>query len=145
MWGIILALISGILMSVQGVFNTEATKQTGLWLVSGFVHITAFAVCVAAWFAVERTQVGTLWQIKPWYLLLGGVLGAFITITVVKSMSGLGPAQAAMLIVTAQVIAAYLIEVFGLFGVEKSGFEWRKLLGAAVAIAGIIIFKWESK
>ena len=31
MWGIILALISGALMSIQGVFNTEVTKQTSLW------------------------------------------------------------------------------------------------------------------
>lgn len=143
MWGIILALISGVLMSVQGVFNTEATKQSGLWLVSGFVHITAFLVCVAAWLTAERTQVGALWQIRPWYLLLGGVIGAFITITVVKATSGLGPAQAAMLIVTAQVIASYLIELFGLFATDKTDFSWRKLMGAGLAIAGIIIFKWE--
>lgn len=143
MWGILLALISGILMSVQGVFNTEATRQTSLWLVSAFVHLTAFLVCAAAWMAIERTPVGNLWHIRPWYLLLGGVIGAFITITVVKAMSGLGPAKAAMLIVTAQVIAAYLIELFGLFGVTKADFSWRKLLGAAIAIGGIILFKWE--
>jgi len=28
--------------------------------------------------------------------------------------------------------------------VEKVGFEWRKLIGMAVAIAGIVIFKWET-
>ena len=143
MWGIIVALSSGILMSVQGVFNTEATRQSGLWLCSAFVQLTAFGICVAAWMISERTPIDHLWQIRPWYLLLGGVLGAFITITVVQSMGKLGPAQAAMLIVTAQIIAAYMIEVCGLFGVEKAGFEWRKLLGAAVAIAGIILFKWE--
>lgn len=32
MWGILIALLSGALMSVQGVFNTEVTKQTGLSL-----------------------------------------------------------------------------------------------------------------
>ncbi|MDD7282351.1 MAG: EamA-like transporter family protein, partial [Clostridium sp.] len=32
MWGIIVALISGALMSVQGVFNTGVTKQTSTWL-----------------------------------------------------------------------------------------------------------------
>ena len=49
-----------------------------------------------------------------------------------------------MLIVIAQLAVAYLIEVFGVFGVEKVGFEWRKLIGMAVAIAGIVIFKWET-
>ena len=48
MWGIILALISGALMSIQGVFNTEVTKQTSLWVSTGFVQLTAFFVCVIA-------------------------------------------------------------------------------------------------
>ena len=48
-----------------------------------------------------------------------------------------------MLIVVAQLLLAYLIEVFGLFGVEKVSFEWRRLLGMAVCIGGIVLFKWE--
>ena len=73
-------------------------------------------------------------------MLLGGVIGAFITLTVIKSMDALGPAQAVMLIVISQIIVAYLIEVFGLFGVEKVAFQWRKVIGALVAIVGIFIF-----
>ena len=36
---------------------------------------------------------------------------------------------------------AYGIEVFGLFGVEKSGWEWKKAIGALTAVIGIIIFQ----
>ena len=36
---------------------------------------------------------------------------------------------------------AGVIELFGLFGVEKAGFDWLKLLGTALFLAGIIIFK----
>ena len=31
-WGFVIALISGALMSIQGVLNTEVTKQTGIWV-----------------------------------------------------------------------------------------------------------------
>ena len=55
----------------------------------------------------------------------------------------MGPAKAVMFIVIAQLIAAYVIEIFGWFGVEKQPFEWRKAIGMAVAIAGIVIFKWK--
>ena len=48
MWGFIVALISGALMSIQGVFNTEVTKQTSLWVSTGWVQLSAFAVCVLA-------------------------------------------------------------------------------------------------
>ena len=143
MWGIFIALISGALMSVQGVFNTELTKQTSLWVSTGWVQISAFLVCVAAWLFTGRESVGALMKVENKYILLGGVIGAFITVTVIQSMSSLGPAKAAMLIVIAQLAVAYLIELFGMFGVEKVDFQWRKLLGMAIAIAGIVIFKWE--
>lgn len=142
MSGIMIALLSGALMSVQGVFNTEVTKQTSLWLSSAFVQITAFLVCVFAWMWLEDTSAAELTQVEPRYMLLSGVIGAFITITVVKSMSSLGPARAAMLIVISQLAAAYLIELFGLFGVEKQPFLWRKLIGMVISVCGIILFKW---
>ena len=143
MWGILVALISGALMSIQGVFNTEVTKQTSLWVSTGWVQLSAFAVCVLAWIFTGRDSIAALWQVENKYTLLGGVIGAFITITVIQSMGSLGPARAAMLIVISQLAVAYVIELFGLFGVEKVDFEWRRLLGLAIAIVGIVIFKWE--
>lgn len=143
MWGILVALISGALMSIQGVFNTEVTKQTSLWVSTGWVQLSAFAVCVLAWIFTGRDSIAALWQVENKYTLLGGVIGAFITITVIQSMGSLGPARAAMLFVISQLAVAYVIELFGLFGVEKVDFEWRRLLGMAIAIVGIVIFKWE--
>ena len=76
-------------------------------------------------------------------MLLGGVIGAFITYTVIQAMNQCGPARAVMFIVAAQLIVAYLIELMGLFGVDKQPFEWRKIIGLIVMIAGIITFKWK--
>jgi len=143
MWGIVIALISGALMSIQGVFNTEVTKNTGMWVSNTWVQFTALIVCIVGWFVTGRDSLGALAKVEPKYMLLGGVIGAFITFTVIKSMSILGPAKAVMLIVVSQLLVAYLIEVFGLFGVEKVEFVWKKLVGMVLAIAGIIIFKWE--
>lgn len=143
MLGILLALLSGALMSLQGVFNTEVTKQSSIWVAAGFVHILAFATCAIAWFVTGRESIGAIFNVENKYMLLGGVIGAFITITVIKSMGSLGPAKAVMIIVTSQLVVAYLIELFGLFGVEKVGFDWKKLVGMALAIGGIILFKWE--
>ena len=108
MWGFIVALISGALMSIQGVFNTEVTKQTSLWVSTGWVQLSAFVVCVLAWLFTGRESVAALWQVDNKYTLLGGVIGAFITITVIQSMGALGPARAAMLIVISQLAVAYV-------------------------------------
>lgn len=143
MIGFLIALLSGALMSVQGVFNTEVTKNSSMWVANGFVQLTAFLVCLVAWFCCDRTNVGTLLKVEPKYMLLGGVIGAFITLTVIKSMSMLGPSKAVMVIVISQLIVAYMIELFGMFGVDKQPFDWRKAIGMAVAIVGVIVFKWE--
>ena len=120
MIGFVIALLSGALMSVQGVFNTQVTKTTGMWVSNGWVQLSAFAVCLAAWLIAGRDSVGTLAKVEPKYVLLGGVIGAGITWTVIKSMEQLGPAKAALLIVISQLAVAYLIELFGLLGWKRS-------------------------
>lgn len=143
MIGFLIAVISGLLMSVQGVFNTQVTKTTGMWVANAFVQFTAFLVCTAIWAISDRTSFGTLLKVEPRYMLIGGILGAGITYTVIKAMDMMGPAKAVMMIVTAQILVAYLIELFGLFGVEKQPFSWRKVIGILLAAGGIILFKWE--
>lgn len=143
MYGIWIAVLSGALMSIQGVWNTQVTKQTSLWVSTGWVQLTALLVCVAAWMLTGRESVGALWQVDQKYTLLGGILGAFITVTVIQSMGKLGPAQATMVIVIAQLVVSYLIELTGSFGVDRQMFEWRKLVGAGIAILGIMIFQCE--
>ena len=143
MIGIFIALLSGALMSVQGVFNTEVTKGSSMWVSTSWVQFSALVVCLLAWVFTDRSSFGAILQIQPKYMLLGGAIGAFITYTVIKSMELLGPARAVMLIVVAQLAVAYAIELLGWFGVEKQPWEWRKAIGMAVAVAGIIIFKWK--
>lgn len=143
MIGFLIALISGALMSIQGVFNTQVTKSSSIWAASAFVQFTALIVCMGAWLFADRTSLMAVFKVEPKYMLLGGAIGAFITYTVIKSMDSLGPARAVMLIVVAQLLVAYIIELFGWFGVEKQPWEWRKAIGMAVAIVGIVVFKWK--
>ena len=143
MIGFLIALVSGALMSIQGVFNTQVTKSSGIWTASAFVQFTALLVCLGAWLCTERTSFLKIAQVEPKYMLLGGVIGAGITWTVIKSMEQLGPAKAALLIVISQLIIAYVIELLGLFGVDKQPVDWRKIGGMALALIGVAIFQWE--
>lgn len=143
MIGIFIALISGALMSIQGVFNTEVTKSSSMWASASWVQFSALLTCLTIWLLRERENLLQVFQVSPKYMLLGGVIGAFITFTVIQSMESLGPAKAVMLIVISQLIVAYVIELFGIFGVEKTAFEWRKAIGMLIAIAGVVLFKWE--
>lgn len=140
MLGFFIAIISGILMSVQGVFNTEVTKNSSIWVANSFVQLTALATCIFMWFVAGRPEIMGLFKTEHKYTLLGGVIGAFITYTVVRSIAMLGTGKSILTIVISQTVAAYIIELFGMFGSEKSEFSWLKTLGLTIAIAGVFIF-----
>lgn len=139
--GIIFALLAGLAMSVQGVFNTRVMDSSSMWVTNSWVHLTAFVTSICVWFFTGRENLLSVFNVENKLYLLGGIIGALITFTVIKSISDLGPAYATMLILLAQLVTSCLIEGFGLFGTEKMCFEWTKLIGAALMIAGIIIFK----
>ena len=144
MTGIFIALISGALMSLQGVFNTEVTKQSSIWVSASWVQFSALVTCLVIWAASDRSSFTALMKVSPKYMMLGGLFGAFITYTVIQSMSSLGPAKATMLIVIAQLTVSWLVELMGMFGLDKGTFSWRKLMGLLVAVAGVVIFEWEN-
>lgn len=143
MIGFFIAMLSGAFMAVQGVFNTQVTKTTGMWVSNGWVQFSAFIVCVIAWLVTGRDNVASLAKVEPKYVLLGGAIGAGITWTVIKSMEQLGPAKATLFIIGTQILASYLIELFGMFGVDKQPFDWKKAIGLGIAVVGIVIFQWE--
>ena len=145
MAGFIIAIVSGALMSIQGIFNTNVTKSSSIWVAAGFVQLTALATCLIMWLFNGRPEVSGVLRVDNKVSLLGGVIGAFITFTVVKSVSELGIAKAEITIVVAQVIVAYLIELFGLFGSKKAEFSWLKLLALIIAAGGVFMFYMKEK
>ena len=119
MIGFFIALLSGALMSVQGVFNTQVTKTTGMWVSNAWVQLTAFAVCIAAWLIAGRDNVMTLTKVEPRYVLLGGVIGAvggsyLYPYVIIKAYQILyiGLPEPVMLIHADQAVIAILIAVF---------------------------------
>ena len=46
MVGFLIAVLSGVLMSVQGIFNTQVTKASSIWSANVFVQATALLSCL---------------------------------------------------------------------------------------------------
>lgn len=138
--GWIIAIVSGALMSIQGVWNTTLTEKSSQWVTNSFVQASALAVSLIIWLCTGRESFAKLFRVDNKWLLLSGVLGTFITMTVIKSTASLGPAKAVLLIVIAQLTVSYIIELLGLWGMDKQPFELKKLIGLLVSIGGIIIF-----
>ncbi len=140
--GLIYSIIAGLLMSIQGVFNTRASEKIGLWEINLIVNGTGFIFAVILFFVIGNGHLNKISSVNKLYLL-GGIIGVVIIYTVMRGVSEIGPALANMSILIAQLILAYSIEAFGIFGTKAIGFEWSKVIGVLIMIAGIIVFQYD--
>lgn len=140
--GFITAIISGICMTFQGVFNTRASETAGLWETNVFVQGTALIVTLIIMLIFGKGDFKALKDVNKLYLT-GGILGSVIIYTVMVSMAALSPALAVATILIAQLLSASLVDGFGLFGTDVIKFTWMKFGGLILMIGGLILFKIE--
>lgn len=143
MFGIILAIISGAAMSIQGVFNTRVSEKLGVWQTNVIVQGSAFLLALLIMLVLKETNFGEIKAISKVYLL-GGVIGVVITYTVMAAISNLGPTFGISIILISQLLTAGIIDAFALFDTEKIKFTANNYFGLIIMIIGIIIFKWKS-
>lgn len=141
MFGIICAIISGVAMSMQGIFNTRLGEKIGIWETTLFVQIIALIVSLISFFILSDGSYSYLKDTNKIYLT-GGILGVVITFTVMKSVSSMGPTLGIGIILVSQLLSAAIVDALGLFGSEKVRFLPNHILGIAIMIVGIVIFKW---
>ena len=134
---LVIALVAGVFMAVQGSLNSRLGKVVGLWETTFIVHIIGLLTMVVILFILKLGK-GNLGAIPgaPWYTFLGGLLGVLIVYGVVTSIPRLGVATATTSIIVGQVLTALIIDHFGLFGLTKVPFSWIKILGLALLAGG---------
>ena len=143
MLGILMAILSGAAMSVQGVMNTRVSEKIGLLESNTFVQGTAFALSLIAMLALGKGSIARISSV-PWPYLLGGALGLFITVGVMIAIRNLNATVAISVILIAQLLVAALIDAFGWMGSEKIPFGWQKYAAIALMISSVILFKWKT-
>ena len=129
-------------MSLQGVFNTRVSEKIGLWETNVFVQGTGFIVTLIILLIVGNGNIKAIKEVNKLYLL-GGFLGAIIIFSVMQGISLMGPTCSIAIILVAQLLAAGVIDRFGMFGAQQIKFALSKFIGLGIMIVGIIIFKWK--
>jgi len=140
--GIIFSIVAGICMSLQGVFNTRVSEKIGLWETNVFVQGTGLIFTLIILLMAGNGNLKAIKEVNKLYLL-GGALGAIIIFSVMLGISNLGPTCSIAIILIAQLLAAAVIDKFGMFGATQINFALSKFIGIGIMIVGIIVFKWK--
>jgi transporter family-2 protein len=138
---VILALIGGAAVVVQVGVNSELRRYAdqAIWatLVSFVVGTSALAIC----FLVTRQ----VWPARarfagaPWWIWVGGLLGAFYVLTSVIAGPRLGAAAYLGCVITGQLVASVLIDHFGWVGFPVHTASPGRIIGAILLLAGVAL------
>lgn len=134
---LLLALLSGALMAVQGSMNTALSKVIGLLETTFVVHVIGTIMVMILLFILQMGK-GNLHVAgdAPWYVYLGGVISVGIIYLVAASISEVGVANATTAIIVGQVVTAIIIDHFGVFGLERMPYGWNQLIGLVFLVFG---------
>jgi len=140
MKGIIYAMAAGVFICLQAVFNTRLGEKIGFWETNTVVHGSGLVLTVIILLSTGNISFAGIGEANKLYLL-GGALGVFIIFCVMNTISTLGAAFGVAIMLITQLIAATIIDSFGLFGSPIMKFDITKFLGIVIMIIGIVVFK----
>ncbi len=139
---LIVAALAGMTMAFQGAMNAGLSASTGLWGMAFFVHASGLVLATVGLFvagqagklgALPRAPVANVW---------GGVLGVLIIYAVARSIPKVGAGPATTAIIVGQVITAFLIDHFGLFGLDDLPLTWLRPVGLGfLSIGAYLLLK----
>jgi len=137
-------LFIGAILPVQAVLNTKLGKQTGGPLISSLLSFLVGLICLviinlfANYSALLHMK---LLSVSPWYVWMGGLLGAIYVTCVIFVNQQQGVALTFALVVAGQIFISLVIDHFGLFGSVIRPVSIPKIIGALLIIAGLVLIK----
>jgi transporter family-2 protein len=136
-----LALVAGMAAPTQFTINSQLRQVVGgPVLAAAISFLIGTVVLIVATVVVRRSvpDLGLL-TIAPWWMYLGGFLGAFYVVASVILTPRLGAATTIGLFLAGQVVASIGIDHFGWFGVPVQQATIPRILGALLIIVGVAI------
>ena len=135
------AFVAGMAAPTQFAINSQLRQAVGgPVLAAAISFLVGTVILFAATLIVSRSIPDLVPTVSaPWWMYLGGLLGAFYVCASVVLTPRLGVATTIGLFLAGQVIASIAIDHFGLFGTPMQAASIPRILGALLIIVGVAI------
>lgn len=133
--GIIVAIVAGLLIGTQAPLTSLLRQKLGLWEMTVGVHVAGLCVALLAMFTMKH-QTGRPWSSWWWMIVITGIGGLGILVTLSVAVGRLGAATALGISIAVQLTATLIIDHFGWLGVEVHPLTWARALGAVLLFTG---------
>ncbi len=140
---ILLALAIGAGLPVQAGVNAAMARHVGRPEWAALVNFAVGLVGLAAWLFATRAAPPSAAALAkaPIWAWTGGLLGAFYVSAVVVLAPRLGVAVTLGLSVAGQMLAALLLDHYGLVGLATRPVSAQRVVGAALLVVGVVLIR----
>jgi len=138
--GFSLAILAGILISVQSVFNAKVNENVGQWLTTTCV-LGIGLISSILFYIITENSINIKVYTANYLFYVSGLFGIGLIICIMGAIKSLGPAYTVLISLITQLVVALCIDTFGLFGMESIPLQVNKLVGIGLLIVGVGIFK----
>jgi bacterial/archaeal transporter family-2 protein len=139
--GLFFAVLAGLLVGLQNIFNAKVNEQAGTWATTALVLGLGFLASITLGLVFEGRGLFMLDNMKTWHWF-SGLIGVGVVVCLVQGTRLLGPTYAIAIVLTSQLGFALLWDSLGWFGLEKIPFTFQQLVGVLVIAGGVIVFKF---
>lgn len=140
MIGFSLAILAGILISLQSVFNTKVNENVGQWLTTTCVLGIGLISSVLFYIITEKS-IRVNFYTTNYLFYISGLFGIGLIICIMGAIKSLSPAYTVLISLITQLVVALCIDTLGLFGMERVPIQINKLIGIGLLIVGVGIFE----
>ncbi|EKS8372728.1 DMT family transporter [Bacillus thuringiensis] len=140
MIGFSLAILAGILISLQSIFNAKVNENVGQWLTTTCV-LGIGLISSILFYIITENSISIKVYTANYLFYVSGLFGIGLIICIMGAIKSLGPAYTVLISLITQLVVALCIDTFGLFGMESIPFQINKLVGIGLLIVGVGIFK----
>ncbi|WP_429414410.1 DMT family transporter [Pseudomonas plecoglossicida] len=137
----LMALVAGAVLPFQAAANAAVGRALGHWLWGAFTSLTVSSLVVVAALLVLRVPMPDLGKALqgPWWLWVGGVLGAIYVAAAAALIPRLGTAGFLVLVVAGQILTSVIVDHFGLMGVTSKPVSLARVAGVVLILAGVFL------
>jgi bacterial/archaeal transporter family-2 protein len=135
-----LAAIAGVLVGTQAPVNARLGRTIGSVQAATFSFV-AGTIALALVATLFYGGLGSFSQAgkAPWWALVGGLLGAVYVTVAIVTVRTLGVSGLTATVIAGQLIAAVVIDRFGLLGISRQPIGAERIVGLALLVVGVVL------
>lgn len=139
----LLVALGGAGLALQMAWNARLRVATGSPVLTTLVSVVVTLVSLSVVWASGATSRGSLpaFGSVPIWAWFGGVLAGYYLVASLIAIPRLGTAAVFALVIAGQMFTALLLDATGAFGVTQVGLDLKRVLGAALLLAGAVLLQ----